>query len=264
MVRLKLNVLSLLMPLWKECKNLLRSLVFPDVCIHCHRPITTREAIADDIYHHAMAAFVCENCIKDFQSGHDKKCNRCGEAVKELTHHQTCPACEKYQNSFDKVRFVGLYQGTYKQLIHLYKFNNKRQLAKPFAYLLGQKLVSCNDDYFPIDIIAPVPLHISRLRERGFNQALLVLWQWRDYLSKIEPKLLIRTRYTKSQINLTRPQRFINMISVFQLNPKCSVEGKRILLVDDVYTTGATVNGCAQVLINAGAKCVNVLTLARA
>ena len=263
MVQLKLNVLSLLMQLWKECKKLLRSLVFPDVCIHCHQPIITKDAIADDIYHHAMAAFVCENCIKDFQAGHDIKCSRCGEAAIENTHSQTCHACEKYQNSFDKVRFVGLYQGKYKQLIHLYKFKNKRQLAKPFAYLLGQKLVSCHD-YFPIDIIAPVPLHISRLRERGFNQSLLILWQWRDYLSKIEPKLLIRTRSTQSQINLTRSQRMINMISVFQLNPEFLVEGKRILLVDDVYTTGATVNGCAQELINAGAKCVNVLTLARA
>ena len=264
MVRLKLNVLSLLMQLWKECRRSLVSLIFPDVCIQCHQPIFTKEAIADDIFQHAMAPFVCEKCIQDFQSGHDKKCNRCGEAVTDITHSQTCQACEKYEKSFDKVRFVGLYQGTFKQLIHLYKFNNKRQLAKPFSFLLGQKLISLQEDLFPIDMIAPVPLHISRLRERGFNQALLLLWHWRDYLSKIEPKLLIRKRSTQSQTRLTREKRFINMISAFQLNPEISVRGKRILLVDDVYTTGATVHGCAQVLINGGAEYVNVLTLARA
>jgi len=211
-----------------------------------------------------MASYVCEKCICDFQSDHNKKCKRCGELVNDNTHTQTCHACEKFQNSFDKIRFVGLYQGTYKQLIHLYKFKNKRQLAKPFAWLLRQKLLSCREDYLPIDIIAPVPLHLTRLRERGFNQALLMLWQWRDCLSKVEPELLIRKRPTQSQITLTREDRLRNMISAFQHNPKIAVKGKRVLLIDDVYTTGATVHGCAQVLKDAGAECVNVLTLARA
>jgi ComF family protein len=252
------------MPLWKECKDSLLKLIFPTVCINCHQPVYTKEAIADDIYQHAMAPFVCETCIIDFQSGHDKKCNRCGEAVSNNSQRQSCKACEKFEKSFNKVRFVGLYQGTYKQLIHLYKFKNKRLLAKPFSDLLEQKLLYCQNDLFPIDIIAPVPLHISRLRERGFNQVLMILWQWRDYLSKIEPKLLIRKQSTQSQTTLTREERLINMRSVFQLNPESSVQGKRILLVDDVYTTGATVHGCAQVLMDGGAACVNVLTLARA
>jgi ComF family protein len=252
------------MRLWKECSETLLSLFFPAICIHCHQPILKKDVTADDNYQGVMASFLCKNCMKDFQVGHDKKCNRCGEAVTESTHNNTCQACEKYQKSFDKVRFVGLYQGTYKQLIHLYKFKNKRQLAKPFAELLKQKMNSCYADFFPIDIIAPVPLHISRLRERGFNQALLMLWQWRDYYTKIEPRLLIRTRPTPSQIRLTRSQRLTNLVSAFQLNPEISVIGKRILLVDDVYTTGATVHGCTQVLIKSGAKCVNVLTLARA
>ena len=240
------------------------SLIFPTVCIHCHQPIFTKDAIAENDYQHAMASYVCEKCISDFQSCHDIQCHRCGEAVSIDSKAKTCKACEKYHESFDKVSFVGLYQGTFKQLIHLYKFQNKRQLAKPFATLLLQKLNQCQKDFFPIDIIAPVPLHISRLRERGFNQALLILWQWSDFLPKIEPGLLIRKRSTQSQINLTKAQRFINMISAFQVNPNISVEGKRILLVDDVFTTGATVHGCAQVLIENGANCVNVLTLARA
>jgi len=263
-MQLKSNVLSLLMRLWRECKRSLLSLIFPTVCVHCHQPIVTKDAIADNHYQNAMASYVCEKCIRDFKSSHDIKCYRCGEAVTEKTPAKTCHACEIFQKSFDKVRFVGLYQGVYKQLIHLYKFKNKRQLAKPFAFLLEQRLISCHEEFFPIDIIAPVPLHISRLRERGFNQALLILWQWDNYLSKIEPKLLIRTRSTQSQISLTREKRLRNMISAFQRNPDISVKGKRILLVDDVYTTGATVHGCAQPLIEGGAACVNVLTLARA
>jgi ComF family protein len=252
------------MQLWKECRDLFLSLIFPVVCLNCHQPISTKEAIADNIYQNAMADFVCKTCIQDFQSGSNYKCYRCGEALTEMTHAQTCHACKKFKKSFDKVRFVGQYQGTYKQLIHLYKYNNKRQLAKPFAYLLGQKLESCQEEFFPIDMIAPVPLHISRLRTRGFNQALMILWQWHKYLSKIEPTLLIRTRPTQSQIHLSRAQRLKNLESAFQLNPNKSVEGKRILLIDDVYTTGATIHGCSQVLIDSGAECVNVLTLARA
>jgi len=264
MVQLKLNVRNLQMQLWKECKDLIVALIFPSVCIHCHQPISTNEAIADTIYQHAMADFVCKTCIQDFQPGSYNKCIRCGEVITDSSHKKCCHACETFKKSFDKVRFVGLYQGTYKQLIHLYKFKNKRQLAKPFAYLLGQRLERCKDELFPIDMIAPVPLHISRLRMRGFNQALLMLWQWRDYLSKIEPTLLIRTRPTPSQIHLSRAQRLNNLTSAFQLNSNISVAGKRILLIDDVYTTGATIHECSQVLINSGAECVNALTLARA
>jgi Predicted amidophosphoribosyltransferases len=112
--------------------------------------------------------------------------------------------------------------------------------------------------------IAPVPLHISRLRERGFNQSLLMLWEWQGDQSKIVPELLIRTRPTKSQVGLSREQRLNNLVSAFRHNSDFNVQGKRILLVDDVYTTGSTVHSCTLPLLKSGADAVNILTLARA
>jgi len=246
-------------------KDVVLSLIFPRLCLNCHQPITKtdiKDAIATDIWH-AMASFVCPKCMIDFETVESPRCLRCGESIKNNKQIETCHACARFQNTFDKVRFVGMYQGIFKELIHLYKFKNKRQLAKPFARMLKQKLACCQE-LGPIDFIAPVPLHISRLRTRGFNQALLMLWQWRSEKSKIIPKLLIRNRPTKTQTHLTREQRMENMVSAFGLNPNISVDGKRILLVDDVYTTGSTVHACSVPLREGGAKCVHVLTLARA
>jgi len=263
MMPLRLNVLNLLMQLWKECSAYLISLVFPSVCVHCRAPIS-KDVIANDQYSLAMASYLCKKCIIDFYPGQGIRCPRCGEALTEKKQTPTCHACEKYSNSFDKVRFVGQYQGTYKQLIHLYKFHNKRQLAKPFSVLLEQRLENCLKDFYPIDLIAPVPLHISRLRERGFNQSLLMLWEWQGDQSKIVPELLIRTRPTKSQVGLSREQRLNNLVSAFRHNSDFNVQGKRILLVDDVYTTGSTVHSCTLPLLKSGADAVNILTLARA
>ncbi|MBF0452765.1 MAG: ComF family protein [Candidatus Magnetomorum sp.] len=249
----------------------LMSLIFPSVCLHCQEPLNhhdSKDAITTDqkIYDRVMAPLLCRKCAQDFNQGNTLRCLRCGELIsKQDADKKKCHACNKYQKTFDKVCFVGLYQGTYKQLIHLYKFKNKRQLAKPFGQLLKCKFEQILDIH-PVDKVVPVPLHISRLRERGYNQALLMLWQWekKSVQSKIVPKLLIRTRATHSQTHLTRRQRLENMISVFQLNPKYSVTGQHIVLVDDVYTTGATAHSCAQVLKKNGANCVTVLTLARA
>jgi ComF family protein len=213
-----------------------------------------------------MAPLLCESCMQDFNPGNNLRCSRCGESIYEKdAYKKNCKACNHYQQSFDQVCFVGLYQGKYKQLIHLYKFKNKRQLARPFAALLQHKFENMWN-INQIDKILPVPLHISRLRERGYNQALLMLWQWKDnhFQSKIVPKLLIRIRPTHSQTQLDRKERMENLKSAFQLNDKYSVFGQQIVLVDDVYTTGSTAHSCAQVLKSHGAARVNVLTLARA
>jgi len=249
----------------------LLSLIFPSVCLHCKKPLA-QKIIQDVItseqqfYSDVMAPYLCHTCIQDFNPGNNLRCCRCGESIyKKDAGKNSCQACFHFKQTFENVSFAGLYQGSYKQLIHLYKFKNKRQLARPFAQLLKNKFEKtwC---IHQIDRIAPVPLHISRLRERGFNQALLMLWQWKEkpFQSKIVPQLLIRVRPTHSQTLLPRKERMKNLRSAFQLNNKYSVAGQRIVLVDDVYTTGATAFSCAQVLKENGAAGVYILTLARA
>ena len=117
----------------------------------------------------------------------------------------------------------------------------------------------------PVDMIIPVPLHPKRLRWRGFNQSVLLARQIsRIYDVPVDPFVLYRGKETPPQTQLTEDERQKNVRGAFSLNPRKPVEGNRLLLVDDVYTSGATVNECSRSLKRGGAKEVYVITLARA
>jgi ComF family protein len=154
-------------------------------------------------------------------------------------------------------------------LLHRFKYGGCVELAGPLAALLRAAFRR----HFPgvgIDAIVPVPLHAKRLRSRGFNQAELLVRRWQalhphDQAGGILlPGALIRRRHTPAQAGLGRKERMVNLRGAFSAGPKDAVCGMRVLLVDDVYTTGATVGECARVLAGAGAARIDVLTLARA
>ena len=124
-----------------------------------------------------------------------------------------------------------------------------------------------------VDLIVPVPLHPARMRKRGFNQAFQMIRQWPGSArqqgmgikaSAISDGILVRTRNTPPQTGLRRAERRENLKAAFAINGRASVRGKRLLLVDDVMTTGATVESCSKALLQGGAASVDVLTLARA
>jgi len=123
-------------------------------------------------------------------------------------------------------------------------------------------------DSFSIEgyaLIMPVPLHWRRLKERGFNQSVILAREVaRAHSIHLDFEILKRTNYTKPQTNLSRKQRSTNVKGAFEVADRERVEGKRVVLIDDVYTTGSTVRECARVLIKNGAADVAVLTLARA
>lgn len=150
------------------------------------------------------------------------------------------------------------------EAIHLLKYGKKSPLSRPLSNL-------ARETFFRlwgvggIDLIVPVPLHVKRLRERGFNQALILIRKWAKQEQIIFDGLtLYRNRWTEPQTTLSRIERWKNIKGAFSLRHPGRIKGRKILLVDDVYTTGATVNECARVLMKAGAKFVDVLTLARA
>jgi ComF family protein len=116
-----------------------------------------------------------------------------------------------------------------------------------------------------VDLLVPVPLHVTRLRERGFNQAFLLITKWAKHEGLcFDGMSLCRRRRTDPQTGLSRQERGRNIRKAFAVRKPETIQGKRILLVDDVYTTGATVNACARILLEVGAATVDVLTLARA
>ena len=162
------------------------------------------------------------------------------------------------------VRSLGLFDDHYQKLIHAFKYQAKTSLGKRLGRILAEKLRE--DGILPgFDCLIPVPLHPARKRERGFNQSELLA----DELSEVThlpelKQLLKRIRNTKDQTKLTPEQRIENVKGAFALIDYDRIEGKKVILVDDVMTTGATLKECAKVLTKAGAKRVMGATIAAA
>ncbi len=169
-------------------------------------------------------------------------------------------------------RSAGIYSHAFKALICQYKYQYRSELAVPLSRLLWQTL-HLHWDPGEFDCIIPVPLHPRRLRERGFNQADLLIRQWPELAraqgialdrDTLRNRVLVRCRYTTPQTGLDHDQRISNLQRAFTLSAPGALEGCRVLLVDDVLTTGATANACARIVKKAKAASVKVLTLARA
>ena len=150
------------------------------------------------------------------------------------------------------------------EAIHLLKYRKKTSLSRPLGALARKTFVQFWD-IDAIDLLVSVPLHVKRLRERGFNQAHLLIrgWAKQDGIP-LDGLTLSRSRWTAPQTTLSRGERRKNIKGAFSVRHPNRIKGRKVLLVDDVYTTGATVNECARVLMKAGAEFVDVLTLARA
>jgi ComF family protein len=149
-------------------------------------------------------------------------------------------------------------------VVQKFKYGRKVSLGKPLGRLMAS---GCGGfiEQTGADLIVPVPLHLKRLRWRGFNQSLLLARQvGRACGTRVDPFLLARRRETPPQTQLSEEERRKNMRGAFAVTSGGSVQDRTILLIDDVYTSGATVNECSRALRRAGAKAVYVLTLARA
>ena len=176
-----------------------------------------------------------------------------------LDEHDLCTVCRESLANFDSVYSFGSYEGTLRNLIHLLKYGRIETLADPLAKLLVRALPL--DESF--DLVMPMPVHWRKLWERGFNQAELIS---RPVANRYGIKLsgnLRRSRYTKPQAGLSETERRTNLKGSFAVRRPDEIKGKKILLIDDVFTTGATLRAAAEALKAAGAARVSALTLAR-
>jgi ComF family protein len=177
---------------------------------------------------------------------------KCGEPAPAI--EGLCGLCIKDEHAFDLARSALLFTRTLREIIHHLKYSDRVSLAKP----LGNILRECLDrEPFTGNLIIPVPLHPSRERERGFNQAELIATR---VGRPVATHLLRRRKNTQSQTGLTRNQRKRNLAAAFETRGE--VKGT-VIVVDDVYTTGSTMNEIARTLKRAGAERVEVLTVAR-
>ena len=209
-----------------------------------------------------------------------KVCAICGDRVLSA-YAQTdddglrrCPVCRRLRRPFDRAAAYGGYEGGLRELIHLLKYNGVRPAAKVLGGFLAQAFSVIEPGFEqlaferPAILVIPVPLYKGKLRERGFNQAELIARAALKVFPTSErfqlvTDVLLRTRDTTTQIGLTSHQRRANLRGAFAVARAPEVTGRHVILVDDVYTTGATATECAQVLRRAGAAKVWVATVAR-
>lgn len=231
-------------------------------CLHLILPVDCAgcgAALAGD-----PVPFFCRSCWSRIAPLSGPACPRCGRPFASslsLQHSpgHLCEACRTRRPAYTRAWSGYPYEPPLQDAIHLFKYRGKVALARALGALL-----QAASPPPAVDVIMPVPLHPARLRDREFNQALLLA----DRLAgawklPVSCDNLYRVRPTASQTELTRAARLKNLRRAFALRHPDDVAGRRILLVDDVFTTGTTVNECAKALRRAGAADVYVYTLAR-
>jgi ComF family protein len=232
------------------------NLIFPDVCFICDVPIARRQdcGICSNCWNKAVGLKIvpprCSSCGLPFQSFQDD------------TEH-LCGTCILNTPPYSGARAFGHYTAELSRLIQGLKFHGKQNLAGTLGPLLTGAFFD-NWDREEFDLIVPVPLHPKRKRQRGYNQSELLSRSLERQIAIPCCSALIRTRATLPQIGLTDSQRQENVRNAFRCKNPTFVLKKRILLIDDVMTTGATVGSASRALMDAGALRVSVLTVARA
>jgi ComF family protein len=197
---------------------------------------------------------MCPTCGLTFGTAGNED-HTCGVCLLRPPQFRTARACAVYVPSAEQDHPLA-------RILHRYKYDRDVRLAKPLGDLLRRR---CPLPLHTYDVVVPVPLHLSRLRWRGFNQALLLLRPLaRAARIPVDPFSLQRVRPTRPQVQLNETDRRANVANAFAVVRPDRVRARRVLVVDDVYTTGATVNDCCRALRRAGARRVDVLVLARA
>ncbi len=201
----------------------------------------------------------CRACLAGFKPLPPAHCPRCALPFASGRSAHLCGHCSRKAPPFDRVYTAGLYQETLRRAIHAFKYNQAVSLDRPLGKMLNRAL----PEPMAVDLILPVPIHSLRLRQRSYNQALLLARELgRCRRVPVNHQLLLRTRPAAPQQGLSARQREQNLRGVFAVSENLS--GKRLLLVDDVMTTGATARECAKLLRKAGAERVEVAVVARA
>jgi ComF family protein len=251
----------------KKTARFFQELVFPDQCLNCRVLLYTVNAEPG-----TSQAYFCPSCMsRGLPRFEPPFCPRCGHMFDTGENH-ICETCLKHLPRIHKVRAVLSYQGLVRDILPLFKYQARLSLSRFFEPLIFESFQQFfgNAD---IERILPIPLHARKLRQRGFNQSFLLVRGFAQTYYEIhgvrpvwqvDTTSLKRIRYTDPQTGFNVAVRRKNLKNAFQVTDSAAIRNRNILLVDDVYTTGATCAEAARMLLAAGANRVDVLVLARA
>lgn len=225
-------------------------LIFPPACAACGKLLPSIR----------IGDMLCGQCLSDVEPVVSPVCTVCGTPfISSAGPDHICGICMKNRPAFHGARSLFIYRGTIRKLIHRAKFNGDGYALKALCRLSAKAMESV--DLPKADMIIPVPLHISRLRSRGFNQAASMAGRLFP-VKMVQLNLLSRTKRTLPQMNLSVADRHANIRGAFTVVPDI-LDGERLLIFDDILTTGSTAEGAAGTLEKAGAGRVDIFTLAR-
>jgi competence protein ComFC len=240
----------------REALDALAFVVFPAPCRICATTLDTASRIP-----------ICTSCIAALKPLTGPQCQKCGRPIVSLQvsggAQVLCHACRREVYDFDFARSYGAYDDAMVRAVLLLKYEGVLPLGGWFAARLAET-VRAHGEEFAADVVVPVPLHPARLRERGHNQAELIARPLARRLGlPLRGYLLVRTKPRPDKLHLTRRERWETVRGAYEVYERARVDKLRVLLVDDVMTTGATLDACSRALRQAGASHVAALTVAR-
>ncbi|MBF0522704.1 MAG: ComF family protein [Candidatus Omnitrophica bacterium] len=261
---------SMLKRIWKG----LLELVYPPNCFLCKNFIPpTEDHTSKNVNewssgwdfvpsHFPSREELCPGCLKLIEYNRPPFCLKCSRFLGEDIRHPLCKECRLTKPHFDFAWGCCIYKDPLKDLIHKFKYSQKTLLRHTFLKFIRTFIADYHFDIHQFDFVVPIPLHSSRLRERGYNQSqILALGVAETFDISLSEHNLIRTRPTKPQIELSQKERWTNIRGAFRIKLPDKFKNKNILIIDDLLTTGATASEAAKTLKDAGAGTVGVLTL---
>ena len=230
--------------------NLL-DIIFPAVCKTCGKKMTTDRKVC-----------FCDACWKKIRKIKEPFCVYCGKQLEPPNEH-FCADCTVSRLSFVDNRSAGIYEGVLKEALHAFKYKGKKGLGKHLGRFMTDYLGE-NGGLDDIDLIIPVPIAESKREKREYNQTeILADYIGRKFEIPVIKDVLVRSRETQAQYELSKEERFKNVNGAFDVKNPEKIKWACILLVDDLLTSGATADECSKMLLGSGASQIRVFTLAR-
>lgn len=222
----------------------LLDLIYPPHCVVCRD---------------AGDGYLCPKCIEKITLIEPPVCYKCGKPCEAFM----CDDCYQREYAFECARSAGIFDGPLRDAIHALKYRNHEAVADPLAEIMARAFAGTQLAR-NVDVLVPIPIHSSRMLDRGFNQSeVLARILARRIGLPVETKVLRKVRKTRHQVDLPLDERTLNVQGSFAIRHSEKISRKRVLLIDDVFTTGSTLDEAARVLLAAGATEVRAYTLAR-